>query len=165
MKRGWEQPPFYVFALTAAMIGASAGFLAYAVCGIEILRESRLNSVLVQARLTRLHSEDGRPILRGGLFVTKENMEDVLRFLRNEDAGARVRSAELEMRSAEPIEAAEAYIVPFRVDLSGDFPAVTAYLNALDRAPWMLVPAEVRIVRDTGAGGTKAEIDGFAYWR
>lgn len=175
MMPNWEKPPFYVVALTAAMIGASAGFLAYAVfsvrdaaSGIELLRTAHLNSLLVHARIGRPRSDEGQPVIRGGMFVTPENVEDVRRSLAGMEEGVRVRSADFDVRHARAIEAADASLVPFTIELAGPFPAVTAYLNAFDRSPWLLEAEEVRIIQGYDAEGrsvTRATIEGSAYWR
>jgi len=171
----WEKPPFYVVALTAAMIGAAAGFLAYAVfsvrdaaSGIELLRTAHVNGLLVSARIGRPRSDDGLPVIRGGVFVTPENVEDVRRSLAELEDGVRVRSVDFDARHARAIEAAGASLVPFTIEFAGPFPDVTAYLNAFDRAPWLLEAEEVRIIQGYDAEGrsvTRATIEGSAYWR
>ncbi len=175
MKRGWEKPPFIVVALTAAVIGASAGFLAYAILrvrdaagGIQALREAHLNSLLIEARLSKPRSDDARLGLHGGVFVTRENLSEVRRFLDGLQPGAAVRSVEFDLDAAQEIEAAGMSLVPFTIDVAGPFPAVAAYLSGLDRAPWLLVTDEVRIVPETddrGRTSTKAAIEGYAYWK
>lgn len=173
--RGWEKPPFYVVALTGSMILASAALLGYAVIKlqatasrIEILRDTRSRAAHLpeEVREPAVPARE-RPGIDGRLFVTDDRQQEIQRLLSG-SGDVRVLASELDRSAATYLETAQAFLVPFTVEVEGPFPAVAAYLSSLDRALWLIVTEDVRINASEDEGGgpvTHAGIRGYVYWR
>jgi hypothetical protein len=159
--------------LTLVLLAGTGAYLGSAVLKVLENRESLFDArrEVVSFRASGLYearegSIDGsrRKLeeLRKKMYVTEGSEPYFLRFLQPTAPGL---AASVRMRgaSADPLPSG-ARIVPIEIDLDGGFPETVAYLNALDRGPYLLVVDRIS-VSSAEEGGVTGRIEGHFYLR